>query len=553
MAIEARDTTSTGIHDLDNYNQVLATLSIKSARKIYGKEISDKATTEELQTCIQKDVWEYLDPTYATKNAIPSRMFLTPKSLPNGTLDRIKGRIVAGGHKQDRSLYEDKEVSSPTVALTSVLAMAALAAKEGHHVMSLDHKAAYLNADMTGSPVEMLLSPEVAEILCGIDIKYGKYVRKDGKIAVRLKKALYGCVQSAVLWYNELTSTLESIGFSRNPYDTCSFTRVRDNTFDRILVYVDDLFLTSVCKDSLETIANILRAKYDAVTYKLGAHHDFLGIHWDFSTPGQANLTMEGYISDIISKFKVIRRCNTPATDRLFLTTDNSPLLSTDQRAHFHSCVMTLYYLAKRVRPQILTAISYLASRVLNPTAEDQKKLDRVLSYLLFSRHHNFILRIGTECQLHAYVDSSFGVYEDGKSVTGIVIMLGKATIYVKSGKQKIVTRSSTEAELIGMSDSLSQILWTREYLTAAGLIIGPAIIHQDNQSTIFLAKKGKSTSERSRHIKIRHFFVSHYIEAKEIEVHYLPTGEMIADMLTKPLHGSLFARLCAKLTGEIA
>jgi hypothetical protein len=99
----------------------------------------------------------------------------------------------------------------------------------------------------------------------------------------------------------------------------------------------------------------------------------------------------------------------------------------------------------------------------------------------------------------------------------------------------------------------LSQILWTREYLTAAGLIIGPAIIHQDNQRTIFLAKKGKSTSERSRHIKIRHFFVSHYIEAKEIEVHYLPTGEMIADMLAKPLHGSLFARLCAKLTGEIA
>jgi hypothetical protein len=200
MAIEACDTTSTGIHDLDNYNQVLATLSIKSARKIYSKEISNKAATEELQTCIQKDVWEYLDHTYVTKNAIPSRMFLTPKSLPNGKLDRIKGRIVAGGHKQDRSLYEDKEVSSPTVALTSVLAMAALAANEGHHVMSLDHKAAYLNADMTGSPVEMLLSPEVAEILCGIDMMYGKYVRKDGKIAVRLKKALYGCVQCGVLW-----------------------------------------------------------------------------------------------------------------------------------------------------------------------------------------------------------------------------------------------------------------------------------------------------------------------------------------------------------------
>ena len=71
-------------------------------------------------------------------------MFLTPKSLPSGKLDRVKGRIVAGGQRQDKSLYEDKEISSPTVALTSVLITAALAAKEGKHVVTLDHKAAYL-------------------------------------------------------------------------------------------------------------------------------------------------------------------------------------------------------------------------------------------------------------------------------------------------------------------------------------------------------------------------------------------------------------------------
>jgi hypothetical protein len=130
--------------------------------------------------------------------------------------------------------------------------------------------------------------------------------------------------------------------------------------------------------------------------------------------------------------------------------------------------------------------------------------------------------------------------------------MLGDAMIYIKSGKQKTVTRSSTESELVGISDSLSQVLWTREYLTSAGLNIGPAIMFQDNQSTIFLATKGRSTSERSRHIEIRHFFVAHYIDNNEMTIEYLPTGEMIADILTKPLHGTLFARLCAKLTGEV-
>jgi hypothetical protein len=186
-------------------------------------------------------------------------MFLTPKKLPNGKIDKIKGRVVAGGHRQDRSLFNDNEISSPTVALTSVLAMASLAARDGHHVMTLDHKAAYLNATMTGPTVEMMLTPEIAGILCRVDPMYRKFLRPDKKILVRLKKALYGCIQSAVLWYNELALTLERIGFNKNQYDICSFDRVRGNTTDRILVYVDDLFITSRDQEVLRSIGEALK------------------------------------------------------------------------------------------------------------------------------------------------------------------------------------------------------------------------------------------------------------------------------------------------------
>lgn len=137
---------------------------------------------------------------------------------------------------------------------------------------------------------------------------------------------------------------------------------------------------------------------------------------------------------------------------------------------------MTLHYLAKRTRPDILTAVSFCATRVLFQTEEDSKKLDRILGFLLGTQHQQLILKIGSKLQLRAYVDSSFGVYEDEKSVAGIVIMLGGATIYVKSSKQKIVTRSSTESELVGMSDALSQILWSREFLLQQGLSLGPAV-----------------------------------------------------------------------------
>ena len=113
------------------------------------------------------------------------------------------------------------------------------------------------------------------------------------------------------------------------------------------------------------------------------------------------------------------------------------------------------------------------------------------------------------------------------------------------------MTRSSTESELVAISDSLSQILWTREYMLAAGVPLRPAVLYQDNLSTTFLANKGRSTSERTRHIKIRYFFIRHYIDANEIILEYMPTASMIADIMTKPLHGDLFEKFCDALSGH--
>ena len=123
--------------------------------------------------------------------------------------------------------------------------------------------------------------------------------------------------------------------------------------------------------------------------------------------------------------------------------------------------------------------------------------------------------------------------------------------MYVKSSKQKIVTKFSTEAELVGISDVLTQVLWTREYLIHHGISVGPAVMYQDNQSTICLANRGKSTSERTRQVQIRYFFISHYIEEKEIEIRYLPTGDVIADLMMKPLHESLFEKLREMVAGK--
>jgi hypothetical protein len=116
--------------------------------------------------------------------------------------------------------------------------------------------------------------------------------------------------------------------------------------------------------------------------------------------------------------------------------------------------------------------------------------------------------------------------------------------VYVKSAKQKLMSKSSTEAELIGVSDMLRQVIWTRDFLAEQGYKCEPARLFQDNQSTIALANKGFSTSEKTRHIAIRYFFVKDRIDAGEVVVEYLPTEQMVANVMTKPLQGTLFRRL---------
>ena len=90
--------------------------------------------------------------------------------------------------------------------------------------------------------------------------------------------------------------------------------------------------------------------------------------------------------------------------------------------------------------------------------------------------------------------------------------------------------------------------MWTRNFLLEQGYNLGPATIYQDNMSTIALIKNGRSNSERTRHIAIRFFFLADRVNSNEISIEYMPTGEMLADILTKPLQGELFRKLRDRL-----
>jgi hypothetical protein len=142
------------------------------------------------------------------------------------------------------------------------------------------------------------------------------------------------------------------------------------------------------------------------------------------------------------------------------------------------------------------------------------------------------------------WVDASYAVHPDMRSHTGATMSLDKGSIYSTSTRQKLNTKSSTEAELVGVSDAMSQILWTRYFMEAQGYGVDENVVGQDNMSTMLLENNGRaSSSRRTRHINIRFFFVTDRIKNKEMSVAHCPTGEMVADYFTKPLQGALFKK----------
>ena len=142
------------------------------------------------------------------------------------------------------------------------------------------------------------------------------------------------------------------------------------------------------------------------------------------------------------------------------------------------------------------------------------------------------------------WIDASYAVHDDMKGHTGATLSLRKGGIYSGSWKQRLVARSSTESELIGVYDVLPQVLWTKQFLEEQGWLDSATMVYQDNTSSILLERNSWSLStKQTKHMNIQYFYVMEQVKKKAIHVTHCPTEEMVSDFFMKPLQGSLFIK----------
>jgi len=263
----------------------------------------------------------------------------------------IKAQSCANGSVQREHIAKD-EAASPTVALESVFTTATIDAHEKREVVTIDIPGAFLHAD-NNDCIIMRMTGTLAELMAKTDPKlYRKYlsVEKGKKVLyLRLQKALYGMMKSALLFYRKLVSELIEMGFVINPYDPCVANKIVNGSQLMLRWHVDDLMISHKNMADINNFLVDLKNIYGSnLAESTGKTHDYLGMIFDFSFSKEVRRNINSYKSKIITEFpeEIKGTYATPAADHLFKVRDDGRKLPEEQADTFHHTVYQLLFVA---------------------------------------------------------------------------------------------------------------------------------------------------------------------------------------------------------------
>lgn len=436
------------------FEHMMTQYSLKKGLKEFGDDGVEAVLKELKQLHIRKVIAPVKGDGLSREErraALEYLMFLKKKRC--GT---VKGRGCANGRKQ-RATTAKEDASSPTVSTEAVLISCTIDANERRDVASVDVPGAFMHTNMD-ELVHMRLEGTMAELVIKLDPElYRKYaINERGKtvLYVELRKALYGTLRAALLFWKKLSDTLKSWDFIINPYNWCVANKMIEGKQCTILWHVNDLKILHEDPEVVTSIIKLLDNEFGDPDIPLTVHrgkiHKYPGMTVDYSVDGKVKIIMEDYIKEILEGLppKMDGIAVTPATTNLFIVNDdvNVEKLCEEDAIKFHRETAKLLFLCKQARPDIQTAVAFLTTRVKSPDTDDWSKLGRVMKYLRGTVSMPLTLEADDLRIMKWWVDASYAVHPDMRSHTGGASSLGKGIIYGTSTRQKLVTRSSTEA-----------------------------------------------------------------------------------------------------------
>ena len=206
-------------------------------------------------------------------------------------------------------------------------------------------------------------------------------------------------------------------------------------------------------------------------------------------------------------------------------------------RQLYQQAIGCLTYAAISTRPDISAAVGALSQYMANPSNDHWVGVKRILRYLQGTIDYGLVFSSdGVGDELYGYSDADWaGDVDTRRSTSGYVFKID-ASVSWSSRKQVTVARSTTEAEYVALSAASQEAVWLRRLLADIGFSSsGPTLLFEDNNGAIDLSKNPKYHN-RTKHIDIAYHFTRERVASNELSVEYCPTGDMLADTMTKGL-----------------
>jgi len=496
-----------------------------------GNKEWEKAMKVEMEALEKNKTWDIVELPKG-KRLVGCRWVFTVKYKSDGSIERYKARLVAKGYTQTYGI-DYLETFAPVAKMNTVRILLSLAAVFNWNLQQFDVNNAFLHGDLD-EEIYMEVPPA--------------FESKKGMVC-RLKKALYGLKQSPRAWFGRFTKVMTKLGYRQSQGDhTLSIRHSKTRKVTTLLVYVDDIIVTSDDSEEIQNLKKCLLKEFDIK--ELGKLKYFLGIEVAHSKQG-IFISQQKYVLDLLKETGKLG-CKPVATPieynhRLC----NAPEDSVVDKGLYQRLVGKLIYLS-HTRPDIAFVVSVVSQFMHDPREMHLQAVNRILQYLKGSPGKGILFKRGGNMVLEAYTDADYaGSLVDRRSSSGYCTFLGGNLVTWRSKKQNVVARSSAESEFRSMAMGVCELLWLKIILDDLKIRWeGPMRLYCDNKSAISIAHNPVQ-HDRTKHIEVDRHFIKEKLDNGLICTPFVSTKDQVADVLTKGLPNNMFQDLISKLGME--
>ncbi|CAL9002382.1 unnamed protein product [Prunus brigantina] len=265
--------------------------------------------------------------------------------------------------------------------------------------------------------------------------------------------------------------------------------------------------------------------------------------------PGIPVTSKEGmYVLDLLAETGMLdcKPIDTPSEQnhKLGLYPDQVP---TDKK-RYQRLVGKLIYLA-HTRPDIAYAVSVVSQFMHAPSEDHMAAVTRILRYLKVTPGKGLMFSKYGHTDVEGYTDADWaGSATDRRSTSGYFTFVGGNLVTWRSKKQKVVSRSSAEAEYRGMAHGVCELLWLRRLLRDLGFgPKKPMDLYCDNKAAIAIAHNPVQ-HDRTKHVEVDRNFIKEKLDAEIVSFPFISYEYQLADVLTKVVSTSIFHNSLDKL-----